>query len=130
VSMEMHAAAIPFLLLTSATTVATDMLPLVQGIYVEVGVPCKGASNAATVSYWGGISGINDQQTICKINRLAKEGSTYSLQRNCTSVRHGGSFNDRVKVTVFKRTSFTFHGRAAIGTQTTRFRYCGSKVQF
>lgn len=128
--MKLHFVAIPILLLTSATTAATDMLPLVQGIYVKIGVPCKGASNAATLSYWGGINGINDQQTVCKINGLSKEGATYSLQRTCTSIRYGGSFKDRVKVTVFKSTSFTFNGPAALGTQIGRYRYCGLKVQF
>ena len=62
--MKLHFAAIPILLLTSATTAATDMLPLVHGIYVKSGVPCKGAPNAATLSYWGGINGINDQHYI------------------------------------------------------------------
>ena len=127
--MRLHVAAVPVLLLTSASGIAADMLPLVQGIYVEVGTPCKGASDAATMSYWGGNNGINVQQIGCEINTLTREGSSYSLQRTCTSGRFGGSFEDRVKVTIFNRTSFTFHGRASLGMQDRRFRYCGPKVQ-
>ena len=122
-------AAIP-LVLAATSAVAADMLPLTRGIYVRAGTPCKGASNADTLSYWGGKNGINDQQTSCKINSLKKDGSTFLLTRTCTSGRFGGSFDDQVNVKILNRTKFNIYGRASLGAQTHTYRYCGSKVQF
>lgn len=36
-----------------SSTLAADMLPLKQNIYVPASRPCKGASNAEIVNYWG-----------------------------------------------------------------------------
>jgi hypothetical protein len=127
--MTLHLAAAPVLLLTAAGAVAADMLPLARGIYVTVGTACKGASNADTLSYWGGNNGINDQQTGCTIKSLRKVGATYALNRTCRSVRFGGSFKDRVKVTVLDRTTFLMQGRVPVGPGVRRFRYCARKVQ-
>ena len=45
-------------LFASSGAIAADMLPLKQGLYVPVGRPCRGASNADIVNYWGGKSSI------------------------------------------------------------------------
>jgi hypothetical protein len=116
-------------LVISSGAIAADLLPLQRGIYVEAGTACKGASNADTLSYWGDRNGINDQQTGCEITNLKREGSTYSLKRNCTSGRFGGSSHDEVKVTIMSGTSFVFHPWAALGLPSRTFRYCGPKVQ-
>ncbi|HEY0630218.1 MAG TPA: hypothetical protein VGD23_12910 [Sphingomicrobium sp.] len=106
------------------------MLPLTKGIYVVVGTPCKGASNADTLSYWGDDNGINGSKTKCRITRLTKKGATYSLQRACTEIQFNGSFNDETRITVRNRTSFTSHARPEFGTPDRTYRYCGTKVQF
>jgi hypothetical protein len=123
-------AAAPVFLFATASAIAADLLPLRHGIYVKAGTPCKGASNADTLSYWGGNNGINDQQTGSEIMRLQKVGSTYSLKRKRTSGRFGGSFHDEVKVTILSRTSFVFHPWAVYKLPSQTFRYCGPKVQF
>jgi hypothetical protein len=128
--MKMHVAAGPVLLFAAAGAAAADMLPLARGIYVVVETPCKGASNAETLAYWGGHNGINDQQTGCEIASLSKAGSDYSLKRTCTSRRFGGSFEDKVKVTISDRTTFVIERRTPLGNQVRKFRYCGPEVQF
>jgi len=78
---------------------------------------------------WGGRNGINDQQTRCTIGEIGKIGSVYSLRRSCSSVRFGGSFSDRVRVTVHGPDAFTLRTRADLGTVDRLFRYCGPKAQ-
>jgi hypothetical protein len=122
-------AAIP-LVLGASGAIAADMLPLTKGIFVVVGTPCKGASNVDTLSYWGGDNGINNQRTKCRITKLTKKGSTYSLQRACTDTREGFSFDDKAEITVRSRTSFVIHGGWRFANDDRSFRYCGPKVQF
>jgi hypothetical protein len=106
------------------------MLPLARGIYVLVGTDCKSASNVDILSYWGEDDGINDQRTDCRITKLAKSGRTYSLQRTCTDIREGVSFDDSAEVTVVDRTSFIMHRASDPDTEVRRYRFCGLKVQF
>ena len=122
--------AAPLFLLVSSGAIAADLLPLRRGIYVETGTPCKDASNADTLSYWGGRNGINDQQTRCEVASLKQDNSTYTLKRECTSVRFDDSYQDDVKVTILSRTSFEFQPSEADRLPSRTFRYCGSKVQF
>jgi hypothetical protein len=128
--MRASVAATPFVLLCASGVLAADMLPLQRGIYVEAGIPCKGASNADTVSYWGDDNGINGTRTGCKIKTLHRDGPVYSLNRKCRQLGFSGSYNDHVKITVLDRTSFKFRARGPFGTTVTTFRYCGPKVQF
>ena len=118
------------LLLSVSGAVAADMLPLTRGIYVVVGTPCNGASNVDTLSYWGDHNGINNQRTHCRITGLAKNRSTYSLQRACTDLREGFSFADQIKITVRNHKSFAIQGGARFANDDRSFRYCGPKVQF
>lgn len=120
----------PLLLLSASGAVAADMLPLTKGIYVVVGTPCKGASNVDTLSYWGDDNGINNQKTDCRITGLTRNGSTYGLQRACTDIRFGSSFDDKAEITVRNRTSFVIHGGSQFANENRSFRYCGLKVQF
>lgn len=128
--MKFRPAAAPLLLLSASGAIAADMLPLTHGIYVAVGTPCKDASNVDTLSYWGGDNGINNQRTKCRITKLTKNGSVYSLQRACSDIREGGSFDDRARITVRSRTSFLIHSQSRFATADRHFRYCGPKVQF
>jgi hypothetical protein len=118
------------LLLSASSAVAADMLPLTKGIYVVVGMPCKGASNVGTLSYWGDRNGINNQRTDCWITGLTKNGSTYSLQRACTDLREGFTFADKAEITVRNRTSFVIHGGSRFANDDRSFRNCGPKVEF
>ena len=127
--MKLGQLAAPLLLPSASGAIAADMLPLTKGIYVVVGTPCKGASNVDTLSYWGGRNGINDQRTGCKITKLTRIGSSYSLQRACTDIRDAYSFHDKAKITVRNATSFVIHAGNRFATQDRSFRYCGPKVQ-
>lgn len=122
-------AAIP-LAVAASGAIAADMLPLTKGIFVVVGMPCKGASNVDTLSYWGGENGINDARTRCRITKLTRNGSTYSLQRACTDLPQGFSFDDKAKITIRSRTSFVLHGGSQFAKHDRSFRYCGPRVQF
>ena len=122
-------AALP-LVLAASGAIAADMLPLTKGIFAAVGAPCRGASNVDTLSYWGGNNGINNQRTECRITRLKRKGSSYSLRRTCTDLREGFSFNDKAEITIRSRTSFVIHGGSRFANHDRSYRHCGPKVQF
>jgi hypothetical protein len=128
--MRRAAFALPCLSAASAAA-ASDMLPLKRGIYVEVGVPCKGASNADTLSYWGNDNGINAAHASCRITALSNKGPRYELGRACRLIQgpYIGHRNDRLRLTIVSRTSFVAHWRGFQPVETT-YRYCGPKVQF
>jgi hypothetical protein len=112
-------------LLAGTAAAAADMLPLKHGIYVDANVACKGASNADTMSYWGKDNGLNVSRIGCRIVRLSKNGSTYTLQRTCRGITGSGTFKDKVAVKMISASSF-----ALIGDRSVTYRYCGRKVQF
>jgi hypothetical protein len=117
-------------LIASSTAIAADMLSLRRGIYVVVGTPCKGASNADTMSYWGGDNGLNVAREACRIRKMNRQGSRYTLWRKCQSnVGLGGSFSDRIQVKVVEATSFAISGRLRFPTSELTYRYCGPKVE-
>jgi hypothetical protein len=118
------------ILLGSASDSADDLLPLERGIYVDAQKACKGASNADTLSYWGGDNGINAAKVACTIKGLDKAGASFSLQRTCRAVDFEGSFEDGVRVTIHSPTSFTMSGGYQLGIPDRTFRYCGKKMQF
>jgi hypothetical protein len=118
--------------LTATSVAAADLLPLERGIYVDIHAPCKGASNADTVSYWGSRNGINVSKAACTIKALKRRGQNYALRRACRDV-YGGSWHDRLKITVLTRTSFIIRTEwnwTGLPPQETTVRYCGPKVQF
>ena len=122
--------AAPLLVLSASGAVAADMLPLIRGIYVVTGTPCKRASNVDTLSYWGKDNGINASKVKCRIIKLAKKGATYSLRRACTEIQFDGRFNDEARITIHSQTSFTTHGLWDRRGVERTYRYCGPKVQF
>ena len=102
---------------------AADMLPLKQGIYVPVNRPCKGASNAEIVNYWGGKSSLGSAQAECTISKVARDGNVFTITEKCADIRSGGAIvGGPTVVTIANPTSFTREGEA--------YRYCGTKVQF
>jgi hypothetical protein len=111
----------------SSTAVASDMLPLTRGIYVRAGVPCRGASNADTMSYWGHDNGINIQRLSCRIARMRRDDSDYVLDRRCRDIRTGGPWENRITITIVDRMAFLLQGNGSIAR--TRFRYCGPRAQ-
>lgn len=111
-------AATPLMLAASA-----DQLPLKHGIFVITGTPCKGASNASIMSYWGGDNALNVSQAECRINRVSHKGTRYSMTRTCTEIQSGSSMGrETVQITIPNPSSFTIDG--------TSYRWCGMKVQF
>jgi hypothetical protein len=120
---------------TASAVLAADMLPLKHGIYVDVHVPCKGAPNADTVSYWGGRNGINASKAACTIKKLNRHGQNYDLRRTCRLVEgpYVGHSHDRLRLTILTRTSFIIrperHWKGFTFEDIT-YRYCGPKVQF
>jgi len=99
------------------------MLPLKQGIYVPVGRPCKGASNAEIVNYWGGKSSIGAAQNDCTIKWLKHNGNVFTLRDQCKDIQSGAAIvGDPRVLTVANSTTFRMDG--------TNYRYCGTKVEF
>ena len=102
---------------------APDMLPLKNGIFVPVGIACKGASNAEMVNYWGGKSSIGAAQATCTIRKLVKQGTTYTVTDVCKDVQSGASIAGQTTVlTIASPTQFKMSG--------TSYRYCGPKPQW
>lgn len=102
---------------------AADMLPLKQGIYVPANRPCKGASNAEIVNYWGGQSSFGSAAASCAISKLTRNGQVFTITDKCTDIRGGGEIvGGPTAVTIADPTRFTRAGEA--------YRYCGTKVQF
>jgi hypothetical protein len=107
----------------STGALATDMLPLKQGIYVPVKRPCKGASNAEILNYWGGDASFGSAQATCKISKLTRKGTVFTITDKCTDIRGGGEIvGGPTVVTIDSPTSFTMAGEA--------YRHCGTTVQF
>jgi len=106
-----------------SSTLAADMLPLKQNIYVPASRPCKGASNAEIVNYWGDKSSFGSVQATCRISKLKCGGNIFTITDKCADIRSGGEIaGGQTVVTIANTTSFTRSGAA--------YRYCGSKVQF
>jgi hypothetical protein len=102
---------------------AADMLPLKQGIYVPANRPCKGASNAEIVNYWGGKSSFGSAQATCTITKLTRDGNVFTIADKCTDIQGGGEIvGGPTVVTIANPTSFSMVGVA--------YRHCGTKVQF
>jgi len=109
--------------LVSAGALAADMLPLKQGLYVPANRPCKGASNAEIVNYWGGNSSFGSSQAECKISKLARKGNVFTITDKCADIRGGGEIvGGPTVVTITNPTNFSMDGKA--------YRYCGTQVQF
>jgi len=111
------------LALTSSAALAADMLPLKQGIYVPVGRPCKGASSAEMVNYWGGRSSIGAAQAGCTIARLAKRGNVYRIADRCQDMQSGQSIGGNTTV-------LTITAPTAFAMGSIRYRYCGERPVF
>lgn len=110
-------------LLCSGGAIAADMLPLKQGIYVPANRPCKGASNAEIVNYWGGKSSIGAAGGECSIRKLAKAGTTYTITDACKDIQSGDLIEGGPTVlTISSPATFRMNGMA--------YRWCGTKVQF
>jgi hypothetical protein len=110
-------------LFASSGAIAADLLPLKQGIYVPVGRPCKGASNAEIVNYWGGKSSIGASQGECTIKTVSHTGNVYTLKDQCRDIQSGEVIVGGPTVLIIKNPSnFRMSG--------TSYRYCGTKVEF
>ncbi|MEO6247444.1 MAG: hypothetical protein ABIO85_02520 [Sphingomicrobium sp.] len=105
---------------TSASALAADMLPLRQGIYVPLGRPCKGASNAEMVNYWGGKSSIGAAQGECTIKKMTRVGKVFTLFDRCKDIQSGETIvGGPTVLTIASPGSFRMGG--------TAYRYCGAK---
>jgi hypothetical protein len=116
-------------LIASSAAISADMLPLYRGIYVSAGVPCKGASNADIISYWGADNGLNIAKVACRIDRMSRSGPAFAMWRTCHEIVKGGSFRDRINITIFDRASFSIRGQASFATEPRLLHYCGPKVE-
>ena len=110
-------------LMASASAAAADMLPLKHGIYVPADRPCKGASNAEIVNYWGGKSAIGVAQAECTIRALTRNGTTFTLHDECRDLQSGDLIEGGPTVLkIASPTAFEMSG--------THYRYCGTKVEW
>ena len=108
---------------TSTGALAADMLPLKQGLYVPVGRACKGASNAEVVNYWGGKSSIGVAQAECNISKMTRKGSVFTLHDVCKDIQSGDVIEGGpTLLKIATRTAFSMGG--------TRYRWCGTKIQW
>ena len=106
-----------------AAAPVADMLPLKQGIYVPANQPCKGASNADIVNYWGGKQSIGSSQTECLITKMTRKGNVFTITDKCTDIRSGEAIDGEPSVvTIASPVQFTRWG--------TAYKYCGTKVAF
>lgn len=111
------------LLLVSSAALAADLLPLRPGIYVPVGRPCKGASNAEIVNYWGGNSSIGASQGECTIKTVRHKGNLYTINDRCRDIQSGEEIvGGPTVLKILNPATFRMAG--------TTYRYCGTKVQF
>lgn len=119
----LHLVAIALAACSTVAAAAADLLPLKKGIYVPVGRPCRGASNADIVTYWGGRSAIGAAQATSTITSLAKHGNVYRLGIRDKDLQSGSSFaGDPITLTISSPTDFVMGG--------TRYHYCGATRQF
>lgn len=110
-------------LLAASATLAADLLPLKQGIYVPRGRPCKGASNAEVVNYWGGKSAIGAAQGECTIRSVTHKGNLYTIMDKCRDIRSGDEIvGGPTVLKIFNPSQFRMSG--------TTYRYCGTRMQF
>lgn len=110
-------------LLTPSGAIAADLLPLKQGIYVPAGRPCRGASNADIVNYWGGRSSIGASQGECTIESMTRKGNVFTLKDRCRDIQSGDVIEGGPTVlTITSPTTFRMGG--------TAYQYCGLKRQF
>lgn len=102
---------------------AADLLPLKQGIYVPANRPCKGASNAEIVNYWGGNSSFGSAQAECTISKVTRDDNVFTITDKCVDIRGGSEIvGGPSVVTIASPTSFKRAGEV--------YRHCGTKVQF
>jgi hypothetical protein len=112
-----------FAVTAAGSAIAADMLPLKQGIYVPADVACKGAPNSQIVNYWGGKSSIGASQGVCTIKTMTVKGKVYTIRDQCKDIQSGEIIAGGPTVlTIASPTAFTMSG--------TRYKYCGTKVQF
>ena len=110
-------------LLVSSATLAADLLPLKQGIYVPVGRPCRGASNAEIVNYWGGNSSIGASQGECTIKTVSHKGNIYTIKDKCRDIQSGDEIvGGPTVIKILNNATFRMAG--------VTYRYCGTKIQF
>lgn len=110
-----------FLALTAAA--APDMLPLKQGIYVPANRPCKGASNAEIVNYWGGKSAIGYAQATCTIKKLTKQGNVFTITDECRDLQSNEAIEGGP-------TALAISSPTQFRMNDTNYRHCGTKVEF
>jgi hypothetical protein len=104
---------------------AHDALPLQRGIYVVKSAPCDGASNAETLSYWGGRNGINDQQDYCTITSQWVKGSHHVLIRSCRNTRFDSpAYRSKLAIKVRGRSAFTVEGKSSFVSEGLTYRFC------
>lgn len=116
------------LALTGAAVASVDTAPkpggvyrMKPGIYVQQGVACQTAPNAAILQYDG--RGLSDPHSrACRARILSRHGNRYDVRQSCIDAGAGPAprVTERQTVTVSDALAFTLrkHGR------DTDYRYC------
>ena len=114
-------------LLSAGAVMAADLIPLKTGIYVPIASPCKGASRAEMVNYWGGKSSIGSGMAECTIKKISHAGNVYKYTDECTDIASGEkiSGDDPTTLTILTPASF----RMGVGKDAATYKYCGSRPQ-
>ncbi len=120
--------ALALVTIASAAAASVDTSPkpggtyrLKPGIYVQRGVACASAPNAAIRQYDGrGISSAHSRS--CRVHVLSRRGTRYEVVQSCIGAGSGPAprFSERQAVTVQNALTFTLRTRG----NGTAYRYC------
>lgn len=104
--------------LAAGPALAKDLLALSKGLYVREGVACKDPARVDFVAYPGGRAGLQIPPLLdCKFIKLAKSGSTHTLEQNC--------YDPQANETSDMSISFQAPDPNTIVLGGTKYRYCG-----
>jgi len=119
------AVGVPAIAGVDRTTEPGGIYRLKPGIYVQKGVSCGSAPNAAIRQYDG--RGINDPHSrACRARILTRKGDRYTVKQSCIDTGAGPAprVSQRQTVTVRDALTFTIQTR---GPGTT-YRYCPASM--
>jgi len=107
-----------------------QQLTIDRGVYVREPAQCKGAPNAAIMS-WDGVGFSGPHSSKCKSTVLSKNGKKYEISTSCSALGDGSPnpagtpFVESFVLTWRSNTQFT----VTKGNQPEgKYRWCSSKV--
>ena len=106
-------------------------LTLTPGVYVREPAPCKGAPNAAIMS-WDGAGFSGPHSSKCKSKVLQKNGAKYQVSTSCSAQGDGSpnpNGNPYVEAFLLTRVSSTRFTIAKEKEPEGAYRWCSARVE-